>query len=156
MKWPYHPYAVDESSICRSGVTYRPEANISVRGDAGEVFLRSLIDTGADHTVLPMSVADKVGAQLLFEEENTAKGVGGHEISIIPGRVQLKLISSDDACEWTAIVAFADFERPEDECSLLGHAGCLEYFFAAFDGVERVVELTLRATLPEHGDAAAS
>jgi hypothetical protein len=46
------------------------------------------------------------------------------------------------------MIGFADFVTPEAECSLLGHSGCLEYFLAAFDGVEQTVELTPRTNLP--------
>jgi len=151
MKWPYHPYAVDKSRICPPGVVYRPEARLCVRGETGEAHLRALIDTGADHTVLPISIALDVGAELFPEESDAAKGVGGHEIPIIPGHVQLELISDEGSQAWSAFIGFADFESSEEECSILGHVGCLEYFLAAFDGVARSVELTPRA-IPPNGE----
>jgi hypothetical protein len=148
MKWNYRQYSVDESSICPSGIVYRPVAKLRVAGPSGETYVRLLIDTGADHTLLPMSVADRVGAHLFHDDYNSAKGVSGHEISIIPGRVQLELISDNGCYQWSAVIGFAEFASPEEECSLLGHAGCLEFFTATFDGVARVFEL-----LPRFGSA---
>jgi hypothetical protein len=151
MKWLYHPYAVDKSRICPSGVVFRLEAKLCVRGATGEAIVRALIDTGADHTLLPISISRDVGAELFPQERDAAKGVGGHEIAVIPGRVQLELISDEESRAWDAVIGFAQFDNPEEECSILGHSGCLEYFLAAFDGVTQVVELTPRAIPPNSG-----
>jgi len=148
MRWRYTPYAVEKSRICPSGIVYRPEARLRVRGKTGEAHLRALVDTGADHTLLPISIALNVGAELFLEESDAAKGVGGHEIPIIPGHVQLELNSDQGSLVWSASIGFADFKNTDDECSILGHAGCLEYFLATFDGVAQRIELTPRTTLP--------
>ena len=142
MKWTYRRCEVERSRICPSGVVFRPVAMIRIGGSTGSTYLRALIDTCADHTLVPYSVAEDVGAELYHDEHDAAKGVGGHEISIIPGRVELELLSDGEAYQWTAVIGFAKFTTPEDECSILGHAGCLEFFLATFDGVEQVVELT--------------
>jgi triosephosphate isomerase len=91
-----------------------------------------------------MSIAELVAAELFEDEVDVAKGVSGDEIAIIPGRVRLELLSDEDSIAWTATVGFAEFADVEAECSLLGHSGCLEYFFATFDGVNKFVELTPR------------
>lgn len=127
---------------------------ISARGETlhswcdGPDISSALVDTGADHTVLPLSIAENVGAELFYDERDAAKGISGHEIAIISGRVHLELLSDDETCAWTAVVGFADFATPEDECGVLGHAGCLEFFSATFDGVGQVVELIQRGSLP--------
>jgi len=148
MKWMYRRYAVDKSRICPSGAVSRPEAKIRVRGRQGETYLRVLLDTGADHTVLPYSIAADIGADLFEDEADAAKGVGGHEIAIVPGKVELELLDGDESCQWTAVIGFAKFASAADECSIFGHAGCLEHFFATFDGHAQVVELTRRPNFP--------
>jgi hypothetical protein len=141
MKWPYSRYQVDKSPICPDGVVFRPEARVCVRGITAEAILGVLIDTGADHTLLPISIAHRIGARLFEDERDSARGVGGHAIAMIPGVVELELFSNDGSCTWTTVVAFAEFDRPDDECSILGHAGCLEFFLASFDGPKHTVEL---------------
>lgn len=149
MKWNYRRVEVDPSRICPSGFVFRPVATVRIGGSVGSAYLRALVDTGADHTIMPFSVAEDVGAELFVDEEDAARGVSGHEISIIPGRVELELLDPDESRTWTTIIGFVKFAAPEDECSILGHAGCLEYFFATFDGVAQVVELTPRTDLPD-------
>jgi hypothetical protein len=148
MKWAYRKYAVERSRICPSGTVYRPEVKIRVRGTQSETYLRVLVDTGADHTVLPYSIAADIGAELFEDEVDAAKGVSGHEIAIIPGRVELELLDGDASCQWITVIGFAKFASATDECSIFGHAGCLEYFFATFDGHSQVVELTRRPNFP--------
>jgi len=127
---------------------YRPEAKIRVSGTRGEAYLRALLDTGADHTVLPFSIAADISAELFEGEADVAKGVSGHEITIVPGKVELELLGRDESCRWTAVIGFAQSVSSMDECSILGHAGCLEFFLAAFDGLSQVVELTPRPNFP--------
>jgi hypothetical protein len=148
MKWNYRRCEVESSRICPSGVVYRPVARLRMSGSTGSAFLRTLIDTGADHTLVPFSIAENVGAELFEDEQNAVEGISGHVIPVVPGRVELELLNDGESLQWSAVVGFAKFATPEDECSVLGHAGCLEYFHAAFDGVQRVVELTLRGDLP--------
>jgi hypothetical protein len=148
MKWPYFRYEVDRSPICPDGVVYRPEARLCVPGNIAEAIIGVLIDTGADHTVFPIFLARRIGARLYEDQRDSARGVGGHGIEMIPGVVELELVNNEGACKWTAVVGFAEFDSPDDECSILGHAGCLEYFLASFDGVERVVELVQIGDFP--------
>jgi len=148
MKWAYRGYAVDKSRICPTGKVFRPEAKIRVGGPAGDAYLRALIDTGADHSILPISVAKDIGVDLNIEESDYARGVSGHEIVIIPGQVELELLGVEESYRWKAVVGFAEFENAAVECSLLGYAGCLEFLLADFDGQKKVVELTKRANFP--------
>jgi hypothetical protein len=110
-------------------MVYRPEAKIRVSGTGGEAYLRVLLDTGADHTILPYSIAGVIGAELFEDEADAAKGVSGHEIAIVPGKVELELLGRDESCRWTAVIGFAQFASSMDECSILGHADCLEFFY---------------------------
>jgi len=142
MKWAYRRYAVGRSRICPEGIVCRPEAKVRVGGRLGNAYLRVLVDTGADHTVLPFSIAAVIGAELFENEPDEAKGFSGHEISIIPGKVELELLGDTESYKWDAVVGFARFASLEDECSILGHTGCLEFFCASFDGGSKLVELS--------------
>ncbi|MND04228.1 hypothetical protein D3C83_244040 [compost metagenome] len=50
--------------------------------------------------------------------------------------------------EWNATAGFAAFDDPEDEIAILGHASCLDYFRATFDGEARQVELVPAGSFP--------
>jgi hypothetical protein len=63
--------------------------------------------------------------------------------------VHIELFDGSESLEWETILGFAKFAAPEDECSVLGHAGCLEYFRAVFNGVDCTVELSLVGELPK-------
>ncbi len=119
-------------------------------GKAGETYLRVLIDTGADHSIFPFSVAEDVGAELFHDETDSTKGVGGHEVTIIPGRVQMELLDGSESCRWSAFVGFAKFDSEEGECSILGYSSGLEYFLAAFDGEAQIVELSPGNSFPSN------
>jgi hypothetical protein len=141
--------AIDEMEL--PSVRSRPFSYLPVRSGLStscDAYLRALVDTGADHTLVPFSIAEDVGAELFVDEEDAARGVSGHYIPIIPGRVELELLADGESYRWPATIGFAKFAAPEDECSVLGHASCLEYFLATFDGVAQFVELTPRTTLP--------
>jgi hypothetical protein len=61
--------------------------------------------------------------------------------------VEIELLAENESIKWTTVIGFARFSAPKDECSVLGHTGCLEFFIATFDGFEQVVELTERGNL---------
>ena len=148
MKWIYRRYEVEKSRICPAGIVYRPEAKLRISGTAGEAYVRALIDTGADHTIVPFSIAEDVGAELFRNEQDAAKGISGHEIAIVPGQVELELLGDTESYHWTAVIGFARFATADDECCIFGHAGGLEFFLASFDGVARAVKLKCRSNLP--------
>lgn len=150
MKWTYNRYDVEESRIYPSGLAFRPEVRLRVIGGLRGCYLRTLIDTGADHSLLPFSVAEIIGAELFDDEQDIAKGISGRQLETIPGKVELELSSDDDVeiYRWSAVVGFAKFASEANECSVLGHAGCLEYFLTTYDGPARIIELVPQANFP--------
>jgi hypothetical protein len=119
----------------------RLELDITVSGPVGRESTVALLDTGSDQTVLPLSTAQKLGIPLQRERRFDASGVRGDITTMVLGTVQLQINGFSQALKWTATVGFADFPGPDDECTLLGYGGCLEFFTALFDGANRIVEL---------------
>ncbi|WP_442481444.1 retropepsin-like aspartic protease [Aeoliella sp. SH292] len=141
MKWKYRKYSVDASPLCPSGVARRPEAKLRLRGANGDVYVRALVDTGADHCLFPLSIAEDIGVELLEKQADVAKGFSGHEVEVIPGRVGLTLLSGELTYGWNTIVGFAKFPSRSDECCILGRTGGLEHFIAIFDELNLEVSL---------------
>jgi len=141
MKFPYQRYEVEPSPAFSSGVVHRPEVPIRLIGPTGDALFLAIVDTGADGTILPKSIGDAIGVRLDEQESVLAAGFGGGHADVLPGRVELEVQQGGDRHRWAATVGFVDFSSPEDEHTILGHAGFLDYFFAAFDGERHELEL---------------
>lgn len=108
----------------------------------------ALVDTGADESVLPLSLAKNIGVEVDESRSIPAAGVGGHPIELLPGAVELEIGDGSESYRWRAIVGFARFDRPENECTCIGHVAALEYFTATFDGERQRCTLVPNATFP--------
>jgi hypothetical protein len=105
----------------------------------------ALLDTGADDTVFHESVAAYIGLDLTGAPSGTASGVGLVGVPVRYQQVVLRVIQAQVRLEWRAWVAFTSvpLRRP-----LLGFAGFLQFFTAAFHGDREIVELTPNALMP--------
>ena len=113
---------------------------------------RALVDTGADNTILPMSVADVCGIPTEAGLGPQMEAYGGQKIPTRFGNVTFELGEDDEAVRWQARVQFFDFITPDGESLILGHSGMLDYFSADFDGQEAVLTLTVNDELPASDD----
>ena len=106
------------------------------------------MDTGADNTILPGSVARALGIPLKHATGPAALAFGGQEIVLSYADVELELIHSDATLRWLAHVYFR-VGKEDEEGALLGQEGFLEYFTAAFCGDESVLDLEPNRYLPQ-------
>ena len=118
----------------------RPLIAVTVLGPALSVSLDALLDTGADDTVFPDRIATSVGVDLRNAPVGASAGVGSGTISVRYAEVMLRIADNQERREWQAWVGFtaAPLRQP-----LLGFAGFLQYFTAAFHGDREEVELTV-------------
>jgi hypothetical protein len=129
---------------------YRPEIDIRVIGQSGDVLLHALLDTGADEIVLPGSIADEIGAELDRSIRWQVAGFAGQSTSAILGRVEIELSDGIETYAWRAPVAVVSYDdTAEEQVALLGHRGFLDYFDAKFRGVEHEVVLTPCGFFPQ-------
>lgn len=108
-------------------------------------FARALVDSGADDTLFPLIIANRLGVPLLVD---TKHGVlwRGQAAPSRYGMVELELAdASGNSLRWPATIAFttANITYP-----LLGVSGCLEFFDAKFLGKDRILELEPNADFP--------
>ena len=140
MIFPYVRHLVDRSPAVPSGEVARPEIPLLISGPNGTIEVSALLDTGADHVFLPAALAQLLGIEIDETIADSARGAGGHEISIWPGEVELAISGNGESFRWRAQVGFV---QSDDDlaAAYLGHAGFLEHYVAKFDYREQTVEL---------------
>ncbi len=126
----------------------RPEVPVTMIGPARTRTLLGLVDTGSDHTIVPMSVADNLGLDVNEFAITTANVFGGQSVRLQSGEVVLRLEADGATVTWPTLVSFFDFPSEADETIILGHAGFLEFFTSTFDGELESLTLVPNRNLP--------
>lgn len=148
MKFSYFQYLTHPSPTTPTGILHRPEIPIRVAGKRGNALLRATVDPGSDDTLLPLSIGHSIGATMDSTQTWHVQGIGGQAISVILGEVEFELTDGHQSFRWSAKVGLVDFADPQDEVTILGHAGFLDYFRAAFDGHQRTLEIDITPAFP--------
>jgi hypothetical protein len=122
----------------------RPLIPVTLVGPRGTWVDQGLLDTGADECVFSDAITSRLGIDLGAAPQRTSEGVGG-SVTVRFAEVTFRIADQNEQREWAAWVAFtsAPLRRP-----LLGFAGFLQYFTAAFHGDREVVELTVNPLYP--------
>ena len=152
MKFYYQPTVTLSPETGEPALVLRPEISIRVIGPTGGGVFRALVDTGADNTILPMSVAEVCGIPTELGVGPQMEAYGGQKIPTRFGDVAFELSEDDDVVRWKTRVQFFDFATPDGEALILGHSGVLDFFTANFDGQEAVLTLTANDELPAFDD----
>jgi predicted aspartyl protease len=143
VRFPYRRYRARSSTVFHQGIVTRPELLVDVVGPAGTVSVLALVDTGSDVTLLPRSVAGRIGAVIDDNVRWPVGGFGGRVIEASPGQVELEILGDTSSIRWKATIAFVYYPAGAEESSLLGHAGFFDFFRVTFDGPARELEIQL-------------
>jgi len=112
---------------------------VRITGPRGSRLRDGLLDTGADETILDSSVAPLIGIDLNQALEREINLVGRGRVPCRYATVQLRITDGiAETYEWDTVVGFAPFPILR---GLLGFAGFLQFFDAAFRGADREVTL---------------
>ena len=152
MKFDYTGIISSAPDTGEAVVIFRPEVRIALHGPNGSGDFLALVDTGADNSVLPESVARALGIPLVSGKGPAARAFGGQEIALSYADVELELVHADARLRWLARVYFLAGDADE-ETLILGHQGFLDYFTATFIGEECALELEPNAYLPRGSEA---
>jgi hypothetical protein len=134
MRFPYTLSVARSIDTGKQIVLLRPEIPIRVYGPAGAAELLALVDTGADNSVFPLSIAHDLGIQTTPGRGPSATAFGGQQIALSFADVVLELSQDDAEFRWLGRLYFADFPDGTEKAVILGHEGFLDYFTATFDG----------------------
>ena len=117
----------------------RPILAVRITGPGGSRLRDGLLDTGADETILDPSVASQIGVDLNRSLAREIHLVGRGRIQCRYAPVTLRISDGvSETYEWDTIVGFAPFPVLR---GLLGFAGLMQYFDAAFRGADQEVSL---------------
>ncbi|MBX3412718.1 MAG: aspartyl protease family protein [Pirellulales bacterium] len=125
----------------------RPEIFITIHGATRSHRYLGLVDTGADFTVFPESVAEQIGIKPTPGSGPAITAFGGQQLRLSFADVDLEISDGESSCRWNARIQFADIPSAKDETLLLGHVGFLEFFSATFYGEQCELELSPNANL---------
>ena len=124
---------------------YKPILPATIASPLGNWASACLVDSGADDTVFPESIAQQLGLDLSSAPEGESFQAAGQPVTYRYAPVRFHLSDGTEACEWEAIVGFiaAAMRWP-----LLGHAGFLQFFDVTFLGNARELFLTPNPSFP--------
>lgn len=102
----------------------------------------ALVDTGADETLLPLSMANDMGFDFDLEKDKVMwDGAGGQQFPAYKSPEEIEFILESSGfrpCRWTSHVFFT-LEQPT---ILIGRRNFLDRFVVTFRGKEKVLELS--------------
>jgi hypothetical protein len=145
------PYTLNIARSIDKGdeiVVLRPEVSIRIVGPAGIAETLALVDTGADNSVFPLSIARHLQIETALGEGPAATAFGGQQIPLSFAEVILELSDDDASIRWHGRLYFADFPNDSEKAVILGHEGFLDYFTATFDGNNCVLNLDPNDDIP--------
>ena len=146
MRFPYSLNIVPSIETGDEIVLLRPEIPHRMHGPAGIADVVALVDTGADTSIVPLSIADDLGIATTPGAGPGAIAFGGQSIRLSFAEVVLELNQDQQTIRWRARMYFAEFPDASERAVVLGHEGFLDYFTATFFGEDYVLEL-----IPNHG-----
>ena len=120
---------------------------MTILGPQRQLECDALVDTGADSTVLPVSVARTLRIPLA---RSTRGGTAfrGSRFPLFRGSVRFQVESGSEIVRWTVNCFFAEFESKRQETLILGQADFLEYFHATFDWEKGILTLERNGRFP--------
>lgn len=120
---------------------YRPVIPVDLAGPDGEIDFYGLVDTGSDDTLIPRIVARELGLSVDEQDTSEVRGIGDEVVSVASAEVELRISDGTEFASWKAKVGIIGDEEDEGDFVILGHAGCLDFFTATFDGDRRALEM---------------
>ena len=124
----------------------RPILPVRITGPTASRLRDSLVDMGADETILDPTIATMIGVDLANANEREINLVGRGTIRCKYSKVTLRITDGTlETYEWETVAGFAPFPLLRN---LLGFGGFLQYFDVSFRGANEDFVLTPNALFP--------
>ncbi len=128
----------------REGTFYRPSINITFKyGSAFFPYTSALVDTGSDFVMVPLSIAEELGAEPDFESVTELNCACGSSFKSFNSRYPIEIVVDHKGFRpksWETHVKFVEAEVTV----LLGHRGFLDRFDALFSASDHTMSLTTK------------
>ncbi len=147
MQFPYRKLFDRDATTGKLDLVQRPEITMTIIGPQRQLECDALVDTGADTTVLPVSVARTLRIPLAPSTRGGTAFRGG-KFPLLRGSVRFQIGSGDAIVRWAVNCFFAEFESKRQETLVLGQADFLEYFRATFDWEKGMLTLDPNGRFP--------
>ncbi len=151
MKFPYSAFLSPAPDTGEEVIIFRPEVPLRIFGANGSAVYMALVDTGADNTILPLSIARELKIITHQAKGPGATAFGGEQIPLSYSDVELEISDEPTSLRWHARVQFFDFPDAEPEMLVVGHQGFLDFFTAVFDGAQMTLDLDSNEDMPVVG-----
>ena len=148
MKFWYTPVLIRSADTGEAATLLRPMVPLVVHGDDDAVLCSALVDTGADNSFLPRSIAVSLGLELFPCLGPAPIAFGGGTVEAFYTDLVLQLGDGTDEVAWPARMLVFDVDSPGDEIIILGHTGFLEHVRAIFNGQAGTLELEFLPSTP--------
>lgn len=114
------------------GKVFNPYIPIPVKARWGWQNLWFLVDSGADTTMLTLSLANQLGLNINKNKKSRLFGIGEKSVNAYPGKIDLKF-------EESVISVRCYFVDTEDTTLLLGRLDIFDKFNISFDSTNQKV-----------------
>ena len=126
----------------RNGVFYHPSINVTFQYKAERLpYESALVDTGSDFVILPMEIAERIGAEPDLEQVTELNCACGGSFKSYTSRHPIKIIVDHEGFRpkhWETFVQFVDAKVTV----LLGQRGFLDRLDATFYGKQHIMKLS--------------
>jgi hypothetical protein len=142
MRFPFQTFATNRPVYPLGGIRVRhiPVFSVNVIGPLGNEMVDCRLDPGADDTIIPEWVAQRIGVDLTNAPWGESNPIAGTPLRYPCATVTLRLDDGRETCEWKAIVGFLNL--PSVRWGLLGLTGFLQFFDTTLFGSRREVVLS--------------
>lgn len=120
---------------------FRPMIPVTFKADGKTFKTYSLIDSGADYTILPIEIAGVFGLKISDQPSYSVLGAGGNTFTIYKSPIEIEQIIQKRGfrdIKWKSFVYFAE----SGSTILLGQSGFLDCFKVVLNGKNKEVEIT--------------
>ena len=126
----------------REGIFYHPCINVTFKYKSSQFpYESAIVDTGSDFILLPLSIAEALGAEPDFESVVELNCACGDTFKSYSSRYPIEIIIDHKGFRPHRWLTHVKFVEP-DVTVLLGRRGFLDRFNASFFGKRNVMGLT--------------